>query len=94
VDGNFGAAVQAAVQNFQTAHGLMADGIIGPETWAALLSYRPATIVWTNRGARVANAAMTNTRGVYLEPVPRSASRRARRNEIAGSPGRGGTPGP
>jgi peptidoglycan hydrolase-like protein with peptidoglycan-binding domain len=94
VDGNFGAAVQTAVQSFQSDHGLMADGIIGPETWGALLRYRPATVVWTNRGARVANAAMARTRGVYLEPVPRSASRRARRNEIAGAPGRGGTPGP
>jgi peptidoglycan hydrolase-like protein with peptidoglycan-binding domain len=94
VDGGFGAALQTAVQNFQTAHGLTADGIIGPETWGALLRYRPATIVWTNRGARLANAAMARTRGVYLEPVPRSATRRARRSEIAGAPGRGGTPGP
>jgi len=36
VDGDFGAKTLAAVTAFQASHGLVADGIIGPKTWAAL----------------------------------------------------------
>ena len=32
---------QSAVESFQTAEGLTADGIVGPATWAALLHYSP-----------------------------------------------------
>ena len=36
IDGKFGAKTENAVKDFQTKHGLKADGIVGPETWDAL----------------------------------------------------------
>ncbi len=36
VDGVFGDKTVQAVKAFQTAHGLKADGIVGPKTWEAL----------------------------------------------------------
>lgn len=36
VDGDFGAATEVAVSRFQADHQLTIDGIVGPNTWAAL----------------------------------------------------------
>lgn len=36
VDGLYGEATEEAVKKYQKAHGLTADGIVGPKTWAAL----------------------------------------------------------
>ena len=36
IDGIFGAKTEAAVKDFQSANGLTADGIVGPNTWHAL----------------------------------------------------------
>jgi peptidoglycan hydrolase-like protein with peptidoglycan-binding domain len=37
VDGVFGPKTEAAVKAFQTSKGLSANGIVGPETWIALV---------------------------------------------------------
>ncbi|MGO9958663.1 MAG: peptidoglycan-binding domain-containing protein [Solirubrobacteraceae bacterium] len=93
VDGDFGNSTLAAVLAFQAAHGLATDGIIGPDTWSALLRYPPARILWADatrsrRGVTSVIAARSRS-GALLMPVPRSASLRERRDELAGSPGAG-----
>ena len=36
IDGIFGSNTEKAVKQYQSAHGLVPDGIIGPKTWASL----------------------------------------------------------
>jgi peptidoglycan hydrolase-like protein with peptidoglycan-binding domain len=36
-DGIFGAGTEAAVREFQRNHGLVPDGIVGPQSWASLM---------------------------------------------------------
>ena len=36
-DGDFGPATELAVKDVQTAEGIAADGIVGPDTWSALI---------------------------------------------------------
>jgi putative chitinase len=43
IDSRFGPATEAALIGFQRAHGLLADGIAGPMTWARLDGQGPAT---------------------------------------------------
>jgi uncharacterized protein (TIGR02594 family) len=41
VDAHFGPRTREAVLGFQADHNLMVDGIVGPQTWAALVSASP-----------------------------------------------------
>jgi len=98
ISGDFGYHTLLDVQAFQTAHGLSADGIIGPATWNALLRYRIARVRWSvshpRDTATVTSAAIVRNPGaagatLLVERVPESAKLPARRNEIAGAGGRG-----
>jgi uncharacterized protein (TIGR02594 family) len=41
IDGDFGSTTEALVEEFQRSQGLEVDGVVGEETWAALLSEEP-----------------------------------------------------
>jgi peptidoglycan hydrolase-like protein with peptidoglycan-binding domain len=45
VDGVFSPALQALVKSFQSDTGLTADGIVGPQTWAALPDGGPMPVL-------------------------------------------------
>jgi hypothetical protein len=40
-NGSFDASTEAALRRFQRDHGLLADGIVGPRTWATLMIVLP-----------------------------------------------------
>jgi Putative peptidoglycan binding domain len=97
ISGEFKYRTYNEVVAFQAKHGLTTDGQIGPDTWAALLRYKPVHVVWSVNpdiaaGTELHTAAVSARAGgtpTVTLPVPLSASDPARRNEIPGSLGAG-----
>ena len=97
ISGKYKARTAADVMAFQRAHGLGVDGVVGSQTWAALLRYRPAHVDWTNArrlatapGLRTAAAAARAGRTPTLTlPAPLSATAPSRHDEIPGALGAG-----
>jgi Putative peptidoglycan binding domain len=97
ISGQFKYRTYNEVLAFQAKHGLTTDGQIGPETWAALLHYKPVHVDWSVNpdiaaGAQLRTAAASIRQGgspTVTLPVPLSASDPARRDEIPGSLGAG-----
>lgn len=68
-DGIFGAKTKAAVVAFQRSHQLVADGIVGARTWAAL---REPVVVASGLRAKIvseANWGITNAAGIHYQQV-------------------------
>ena len=61
LDGDFGSGTEQAVKDFQKKQGLTADGVVGPQTMAALQRAGSATTVRTSRGA-LPNRALPGSR--------------------------------
>lgn len=78
IDGDFGKQTRAAVEAFQLAHGLTADGVVGDATWRALLRYRPVRVTWVHQGRRTVpttNAVSGDTTGARRADAARNAPR-------------------
>jgi peptidoglycan hydrolase-like protein with peptidoglycan-binding domain len=73
VDGDFGPQTEQAVYEYQSANGLSADGVIGPLTWAQMLSQHadPPTLAEGSHGAVVSGLQqLLNTANIALaEPL-------------------------
>jgi peptidoglycan hydrolase-like protein with peptidoglycan-binding domain len=53
IDGAWGRRTQAAVRKFQSSNGLVADGIVGPKTYSALLQGKMPSVNTTDDVALV-----------------------------------------
>lgn len=90
VDGIFKGQTYDAVTAFQQENGLLADGVIGTDTWRKLLDYTPIRVAWGSRVyRRLARSGRTLPRSLAARPggadAPRSASLPGR-NEIDPGP--------
>ena len=72
ITGTFDSSLETAVKSFQQANGLTVNGIVGPQTWAALPSYREASprlaqgshgpdVAWLQKTLSGANVAVQFT---------------------------------
>jgi peptidoglycan hydrolase-like protein with peptidoglycan-binding domain len=73
VTGYFGDLTRQSVRRFQRSKGQVDDGLIGPQTWRALLDVAPRTVDWSSQSARSGKDAAA---------APRSAALPALRDEI------------
>lgn len=64
VDGSFGPATLSAVKSFQSKKGLSVDGVVGPNTWRALVAGTATSGGGTTRAA--AAKGMLNDTGITL----------------------------
>jgi hypothetical protein len=77
ISGYFQASTQAALFNFQTAHGLPQTGNLDVPTWPVLMQGDPLPVRWTKGGAVAAGSG-----GRIALPPPRSAKLPSVRDEI------------
>ena len=83
VDGNYGAATQAAVRDFQSKQGISVDGIAGPQTLVAL-----ATAIgqgWTTGGVTTTGAPAATVVVGSSEAAPAAAPTSAATSTPAGA---------
>ncbi len=69
VDGVFGGGTQRAVQNFQRANNLTADGIVGRNTWNKLLNLNPSSEVLRRGSESSAVLFLQRLLLSYLYPI-------------------------
>jgi peptidoglycan hydrolase-like protein with peptidoglycan-binding domain len=63
VDGKFGPKTEAAVKEFQTAKGILADGSVGPQTWATLVQGHTVQAGKTGEDVRAAQHLLNQAYG-------------------------------
>lgn len=68
-DGDFGADTNTAVVNYQRAHGLTADGIVGPNTWTSLKYVLPAAalsaVAFADKAYALVTGGIDGTKPIY-----------------------------
>ena len=69
IDGAFGPTTQSAVKDFQQSNGLVADGIVGPQTWSKLPA-DPQTPLLSEGTAGTAVSALQKALKAYAAQNP------------------------